>query len=369
MNVLQILPELNAGGVERTTLEVAEALIAAGHIPHVASLGGRFEEELVSLGGVLHRFDVGSKNILKYPGNVRRLKRIISENRIDIAHARSRAPAWPSHAAARTAGIPFVTTYHGIYNAGNSLKRYYNSVMAKGDLIIANSGFTRQHIISEHGTNPDIIRVIPRGVDMTQFDPANISDSDVTELKTSWDIPGGATTLLLPGRLTRWKGQTVAIKALEKLPSSCVLVCLGDPQGRDEYVAELWALAGKLGVRDRLRLPGHFSDMPTALSAANIVISASTDPEAFGRVAAEAQAMGRPVIATAHGGALETVIDGITGFHVKPGDAGELSSALIKALADLNQFDRKRMRRHVQENFSKRQLQEKTLAVYAELML
>lgn len=367
MNVLQVVPELNAGGVEGTTLEVAQALIARGHEAHVISAGGRMEDDLLRMGGRLHKTNIGSKNILTIFRRIRMLRAIIAEYNIDIVHARSRAPAWPAFYAARIEGVPFLTTYHGIYNGPSGLKKYYNSVMAKGVHIIANSEFTKTHIIKTHGTAPDKITAIPRGVDMTKFDPVNVSEKDILAQRNRWNIHPEQKIILLPGRLTRWKGPLVAIEALAALPINYVLVLLGDAQGRDEFVDELKTKAETLGVIDRVMMPGHSRNVPTALAAADVIISASTDPEAFGRVAAEAQAMERPVIATAHGGALETVIDGETGFLVPPSDAAALAKGIEKAL-NWSNYDGARARARISDQFSTRSLQSKTLAVYNELL-
>jgi len=368
VKVLQVLPELNAGGVERTTLEIAEALRAKGHTPHVCSNGGRMEPDFEALGARLHILNIGSKNPLKLRGHTKKLIDLIKSENIDIVHARSRAPAWAAHAAAKATGRPFVTTYHGIYNARLGAKRRYNAIMTRGDLIIANSGFTKHHIVESHETNPDRIRVIPRGVDMTVFDPEKVTEKDIIEQRQNWNIEPEQKVLLLPGRLTRWKGQTVAIDALARLPKNWVLVMMGDPQGRQKYVAELITQARKLGLSDQIRLPGHSLDVPTALMAAHIVIAPSIEPEAFGRTVTEAQAMERPVIASAHGGPMETVIDGQTGILVEPKNDEELAKAITTANG-WSDFNGAKARTHVLTHFSKRQLQTKTLAVYGELLM
>ena len=367
MNVLQVVPELNAGGVEATTLEMTQALVKQGHGAHVISAGGRMNEELLALGGVLHKTDIGSKNIFTLPPRVRLLRAIIHKYKIDIVHARSRAPAWPAYYAAKIEKVPFLTTYHGIYNGTSGPKRFYNSIMAKGVHIIANSNYTKAHIIKTHGTDADKITVVPRGVPMARFDPNKISKKDITAQRSRWGLKAADIVVLLPGRLTRWKGQLVAIEAMSHLPETYKLVLLGDAQGRDAYTAELKAKASELGVSDRIIMPGHTADVPTALKAADIVVSASTDPEAFGRVAAEAQAMSKPVVATAHGGALETVLDGKTGYLVPPSDAAAMASAIDRAVKTLD-FDAIAARDRVSAQFSTQSLQRKTLAVYNALL-
>jgi len=365
MNVLQILPDLNAGGVERTVLETAEALCAAGHGAHVLSAGGRLVPDLEALGGIHHSGQIGSKNILTVPWRIAGVRRLIAEHKIDIVHVRSRAPAWPALYAARAEEVPFVTTYHGIYNAGSALKRFYNSVMAKGDIVIANSKYTENHILREHGINPDLITVIPRGVDMSLFNPANIDARNVAERRKAWGVPEDATLILLPGRLTRWKGQMVALDALTKLDLKYHLVLLGDAQGRDEYVAELQAQAAHLNISSRVHMPGHDADIATAYLAADIVICPSTDPEAFGRTAAEAQAMGRPVIASDHGGAVEVVEHGKAGWRVPPGEAMALSNAILR-IDELPGISEARSR--IEANFSKTALQSALMDVYKSIM-
>lgn len=365
MNVLQILPDLNAGGVERTVLETVEILRAQGHGAHVLSAGGRLVPELEALGGIHHSGQIGSKNIVSVPWRIAGVRRLIAEQKIDIVHARSRAPAWPAYYAAHAEKVSFVTTYHGVYNAGSAPKRFYNSIMAKGDVVIANSKFTENHILKEHGIDPDQITVIPRGVDMKLFDPLRISKGSIKTRRETWDVPNKAALILLPGRLTRWKGQVVAIEALAQLGHDFHLVLLGDPQGRDAYVTELRNQAKQLGVSDRVHFPGHDSDVATAYLAADIVICPSTDPEAFGRTAAEAQAMGRPVIVSDHGGAVEVVEHGIAGWRVPPGDALALANA-IDRIDELKAVDGARHR--IQAEFSKIALQKALLSVYLDLM-
>ncbi|MEE9347173.1 MAG: glycosyltransferase family 4 protein [Robiginitomaculum sp.] len=366
MKVLQVVPALSAGGVERTTIEIAQALTNAGHSAHVASAGGRLEGELITAGGIFHELPMDSKNPAKLRSNSRTLIKLIKAEKIDIVHARSRAPAWAAHAAARACNVPFVTTYHGIYNAKSRLKRRYNAIMAKGDIIIANSQFTCEHIIKTHGVERARIVVIPRGVDMARFDPRAIKASDIKAQRAAWGAGAGETCLLLPGRLTGWKGQRVAIKALAKARQtlSAKLILLGDAQGRDDYVTELKVLAESLGVAEDVIIPGHSDNVPLALASADMVISASTDPEAFGRVAAEAQAMGKWVIASDHGGARETVIDGATGARTAVGDSDALAGAILSAPS----FDKAKSRAHIAQNFSDSQMKAKTLAVYAKFV-
>lgn len=331
--ILQVTPALDAGGVEQTTLDVAEAITAAGGRAVVASAGGRLEGELARRGGRLVRLPIDTKNPWTVRRNVERLERLIRAEKVDLVHVRSRAPAFSALAAARRAGVPVVTTYHGVYNARSALKRWYNGVMTRGDLTIANSEFTRAHVIAEHGVDPDTVIAIPRGVDLRRFDPEAVTAERIAAMRAAWGIAEDETrpVLLLAGRLTRWKGQGLAIEALTRLKAEgrdAILVLAGDDQGRVDYTAELKALAEAGGVGEAVRFAGHTTDMPTAYRAADIAIAPSLDPEAFGRTAVEPQAMGRPVLAAAHGAATETVVDGETGRLVIPGEVGAWTAAL-----------------------------------------
>jgi glycosyltransferase involved in cell wall biosynthesis len=334
--LLQVVPALDTGGVERTALDVAAAVIAAGGRAIVASSGGRLEPDLVRRGAEVVRIPARSKNPFVIAANALTLKAIIARERVSLVHARSRAPAFSALWAARASGAPFVTTYAGIYNAGSPLKRWYNGVMARGDLVIANSAFTRAHVLAQHGTEPAKVVAIPRGIDLAAFDPAAVAPERVAALRAVWGLDV-RPTLLLAGRLTRWKGHGLMLEALSLLDRRGIrglqLIFAGDDQGRVGYRAELEAQIARRGLADRVRLIGHCDDMPAAYLAADLVVAPSLEPEAFGRTAVEPQAMGRPLLAADHGGARETVIDGETGWLVPPGDAAAWADALEQALA------------------------------------
>jgi glycosyltransferase involved in cell wall biosynthesis len=328
--LLQVVPRLDAGGVEQTTLDIDAAVVAAGGRSLVASAGGRMEG---ALKGELVRLPVDSKNPSVLIANRKRLKTLIREEGVSLVHARSRAPAFSALWAARAAGVPFVATYAGIYNAGTPLKRWYNGVMTRGEAVIANSGFTAAHLLAEHGVDPAKLTVIPRGLDLARFDPDAVAAGRIEALRQAWRLQGETRPIaLLAGRLTRWKGQALAIEALAGLGRPLVLVLAGDDQGRLDYRQELLARAERLGVAEQVRIVGHCADMPVAYLAADFTLAPSLEPEAFGRTALEPQAMGRPVLAAAHGGALETVVDGETGWLVPPGDVGAWSQALASML-------------------------------------
>lgn len=369
--VLQVLPSLITGGVERGTIDIAVALAKAGARTYVASAGGPMVRELDRAHVEHVTLPLDSKNPFVMRRNISRLEGMIRERGIELVHARSRAPAWSAYYAARHMGVPFVTTFHGTYGAGNALKRLYNAVMTKGDRVIAISNFIAAHIRETYGTDPAKIRVIERGVDTDILDRSKVPPARLIQLAEEWRLPDGAPMVMLPGRLTRWKGQTVFVDALAQLARSDICaVILGSDQGRVGYTEELEALVRAKGLGGIVRLVGHTSDMPAAYMLADVVVSASTDPEAFGRVIAEAGAMGRPVIATDHGGAREQVIEGETGWLVPPGDAGALAAAIEGALA-LSKATREQMARraidHVREHFAKATMCARTIALYREV--
>ncbi len=371
--VLQIIPALEAGGAERTTLEIAEALARNGDRALVASRGGRLEGELETLGGELIRMDAATKDPVEAWRNAGRLAKIVRAEGVDILHARSRAPAWSALIAARRAKTPFVTTYHGTYKAKSALKRFYNSVMARGDIVIANSAFIRDRIIEQHGIDPARIAVIPRGVDMAQHDPEAISHGAIADFRLSLGLPphDDRPVILLPARLTRWKGQVTAIEALAMMKTEAVLALAGDAQGRKAYVAELEEMIARAGLSERAILAGHAENMPAVYAASDLVIAPSVEPEAFGRTAAEAQAMGRMVIAADHGGAREVVDPGVTGWLAPPGDAAAWAGAMDRALS-LDAEARAAMgaagRARAREQFSTNALQTATLRVYKQAL-
>jgi len=366
--ILQVLPALVSGGVERGTLEIAEALVAAGHRALVASAGGPLVGPLERLGARHVTLPLRGKNPVALWRNAAALAALVRAEGVGIIHARSRAPAWSALLAARRTGAHFVTTYHGTYNEGLPGKRLYNSVMARGERVIAISRFIADHIRARHGTDPGRIRVIPRGVDPRRFDPAQVAPARIAALRAEWRVPEGRQAVMLPGRLTRWKGQTVLLEAMARLPGDALVLLVG--AGSGGFRQELAARAAALGLGDRVRLCGHTEDMPAALLLADLVVHASTDPEAFGRTVIEAQAMARPVIAADLGAPRETVEEGVTGWRVPPGDPGALAAAIAAALAlppAARQALGDRARAHVLARYTTQAMQEATLAVYREL--
>ena len=368
--ILQVLPRLQSGGVERGTIEIAAALTAAHAHPLVASAGGRMVANLDRAGGRHIELPLATKNPAAILRNSARLARLIRTQDVALVHARSRAPAWSAWRAARRTGIPFVTTYHAPYSENAPGKRWYNGIMARGDRVIAISRYIANLIVERHAIDPERIRLIPRGVDATLFDPARIAPDRIARLVRAWRLPDHAPVVMLPARLSRWKGQAVLIQAMAALQDrDAVCVLLGD--GRPGYANELTKLAHRLGIADRLRIVGHCDDVAAALMLATVAVSASTEPEGFGRAVIEAQAMGCAVVATNHGGAAETVEDLVTGWHVPPSDPAALATILDRALA-MGPEDRQllgdRARANVLQHYTVAAMQAATLDVYAELL-
>jgi glycosyltransferase involved in cell wall biosynthesis len=331
--VLQVVPSLVTGGVERGTVDIAAALVEAGWTALVASAGGSMTNELARVGAAHLTLPLDSKNPFVMRRNIDLLSERIATHGVDLVHARSRAPAHSARAAARRTGTPFVTTFHGTYNIGLPPKRWYNAVMTKGDRVIAISEFIRRHMTREYGTDDARIRVVHRGIDFRRFDPAAVSAERVIALSRQWRLADGVPIIMLPGRLTRWKGQRVLIEALARLGhdrARCLLV--GSDQGRTGYRRELEGLIRARGLESSVHIVGDCQDMPAAYMLADVVVSASTDPEAFGRVIVEGQAMGRPVVAADHGASRELLVVGETGWVVAPGDPQALAARLAQAL-------------------------------------
>jgi len=310
--ILQVIPELSAGGAERTVIEMAEAVVIGGGRALVLSAGGRLEDELAAVGGELIRFPAQTKNPAAILFNAARMAKIVRNSGVSLIHARSRAPAWSAYLAARRTRRCFVTTYHGIYNQSGALKAFYNSVMARGDAVICNSQYTARIVCARHPRASDRTGVIYRGVDLEKFDPAAVSFDRVRAIREAWGISNGKRIVLLPARLTRWKGQKVFLEAAARLCASgesgdTVFVLAGDDQGRSMFRAELESFVKAHGLEDRVIFAGHCDDMPAAFKAASVTVLPSIEAEAFGRSAIEAQAMGCPVIASNIGAFPETI--------------------------------------------------------------
>ncbi len=371
LTVMQLLPELNSGGVERGTLEMGRFLVQRGHKSIVVSGGGRLVEQLEREGSQHFQKNIGSKSpaALMHVWPLRRLMKVRSVN---ILHLRSRMPAWVGYVAWKTLRKKdrplLVTTFHGFYSVNA-----YSAIMAKGDGVIAVSKSIQRHI-SENYRRSKNVRLIFRGVDAEVFNPDTIPAERVDNLIEKWQIDRKRSVLMLPGRLTRLKGQELFLESLRLVKfGNYQALLVGDTSDNPGYVSELYDFIGKNGLVEKVRLVGYCSDMPAAFLLADVVLSTSSlEPEAFGRTTVEAMAMGTPVIATAHGGSLETVVHKENGWLVKPSDPRELAAAIDEALT----MDKKKLREYgengrkrVSELFTAQAMCEQTLNFYQELRL
>ncbi|MDZ4322908.1 MAG: glycosyltransferase family 4 protein [Alphaproteobacteria bacterium] len=374
--ILQVIPALKSGGVEIETLEIATAILAAGGRPIIASAKGDLSKDPRTKGVILKILPLNTKNPLQIWRNAKLLKKLIRNEKVDIVHARSRGPAWSAFKAAKETGIPFITTYHAAYKSRSFFKTLYNSVMAAGDRVIAISPFIEQHIKTQYTRfrwfNPSKLRLIPRGIDLAYFNPKTVSSEQVTHLRQEWDLPLKARVILLPGRLSKSKGQDTLIKAFSLMKSpDTFLILLGSAQGHEAYRDTLLNLAASLNLENRVKWFPAISDLAPAYQLADVIVCPSHVPEGFGRLIVEAQAMEKLIIATHHGGACDLIEDGKTGWFVPPQDEKTLAKVLDQVLAlpkkELAAMG-KREREWAEAHFSKNVMLSETIAVYKEVI-
>ena len=382
VTILQVVPRLDAGGSEQAAVEIAAALTRAGASPLVATEGGRMATALAEAGGEIVPLPMASKNPLTILANARALSRLIEERGVDLVHARSRAPGWSAFLAARRTGRPFVTTYHGAYGDPGPLKSAYNSVMGRGDRVIANSRYTADLIASRHQAARQRIRTIYRGIDEGVFDPSAVEPGAVARLKERWGVPPETKIVLQAARLTGLKGHRQTIEAASLLNSEgaldgAIVIFAGDAPRGSGYREQLAALIARHGLEDKVRLVGHCQEMQAAFLASEVALVPSLVPETFGRTSVEAQAMGCPVILSDLGALPETIVSpeedksGFTGWLVPSGEAAALAAKIKLALGlapEARAALGARARRHVAAKFSLHRMQRATLAVYDELL-
>jgi len=370
--IVQLVPALVRGGVERGTIEMARAIIEAGGRAVVISGGGPMVRHLDRIGAAHHQIPVGVKNPLSWGGIRRQVRRVLLDEGADIVHVRSRVPAWIAIPAAKSLGLITVSTVHGRFQNSSMLKRMFNGKLLAADHVIAISGYVKSQIERQFGEMGKRLSVVPRGVDTKVFDPAAVAQSRIIRFVESISLPEDEPVIMLPARPTAWKGHEILLEALAKIaerPFNCVL--LGAADGKQAFIDRLTQTGMKLGLEGRFRLTHGVDDMPAALMAADIVAMPSVTPEPFGRVALEAQAMGRLVVAFDHGGAAESILHGKTGWLAKPVEADSLAECLGKAL-DFTAKQRKTMaaetRNHIEDSFSTELMCSRTIAIYARLL-
>ena len=361
INVLQVIPKLGYGGAETGCYDIAHYLAEKECGSYIATSGGELLKFVKKNRVGIFKIPVHSKNPILIFLNAIFLSFFILTKKINIVHARSRAPAWSCYLACLLTNRAFVTTFHGTYNFNNKLKKFYNSVMLRSNLTIAGSNFIFSHInenYNEYLNKKKKLRVIFRGINIDYFSQKNISVLKQEKLKMEWGLEQNKFTILMPGRLTSWKGQEKLIESLNILIEDYNItnfqaILLGSDQGRKVYTKKLHSLVERYSLTKKVKFIENCKEMPLAYSLADVVVSASIEPEAFGRVAVESQAMGKPIIASNLGGSKETVLNKKTGFLYKHDDPRELAKNL-NTVIQLNQEELKFMGNEGRKNITKK---------------
>ena len=361
INVLQVIPKLGYGGAETGCYDIAHYLAEKECGSYIATSGGELLKFVKKNRVGIFKIPVHSKNPILIFLNTIFLSFFILTKKINIVHARSRAPAWSCYLACLLTNRAFVTTFHGTYNFNNKLKKFYNSVMLRSNLTIAGSNFIFSHInenYNEYLNKKKKLRVIFRGINIDYFSQKNISVLKQEKLKMEWGLEQNKFTILMPGRLTSWKGQEKLIESLNILIEDYNItnfqaILLGSDQGRKVYTKKLHSLVERYSLTKKVKFIENCKEMPLAYSLADVVVSASIEPEAFGRVAVESQAMGKPIIASNLGGSKETVLNKKTGFLYKHDDPRELAKNL-NTVIQLNQEELKLMGNEGRKNITRK---------------
>ena len=375
--IIQVLPSLDGGGVERGTLETAEAITKEGWKSIVISSGGKLESRLTLKGSIHKNFSVKSKNLINWPYVKYQLKNFFLIEKPDIIHVRSRVPAWTAGVVARQLNIPLISTVHGRFTANNFIKKYYNSALLKSDKIIAISNYVKNKILELDSSVEEKINVIHRGVDLNTFNPDLISESRMIDLANTLQLPDDSLIIMLAARPSKWKGHEILINAFSKILKKSMfkdknIFCLmpgADDGGK--FYSKIKSLSYRLGVEKNTVLIPYLNDLPAAYMMSDVVVVPSISPEPFGRTAIEAQAMGRPVIAFNHGGTSESIIHEQTGYLARPGDTDDLVKYIEKnLLQDTNNRIKiaKKAREHMVKNFSRDKMTSNTIQIYKKLI-
>lgn len=371
--ILQVLPALMSGGVEREVLDIAESLAKSGYRSFVASSGGRLVTQLYQHGSRHFDLPLNTKNPMTIIKNAISLKNIVKLHDIDIIHAQSRGPAWSSYYASKLAKCHFITTIHGAHSITGSLKRSYNSVMTKGERVIAVSNFIAEYAKSNYKFDHNKLQVVHCGTNIDKFNYENIDKKRIVEIARNLRIPTDKPIIMLPGRLSRSKGHLFLLEAIKLLPKNSV-TCLfvGDDNGHLSYREELQRKINDYGLSNQVIIISNVSDMPAMYALSDIVACVSTKPEAFGLVSIEAQAMGRMVIACNMGGISETIIPNKTGWLIEPNNVEDLVYKITNIL-EMNLQERanysKNARNHIENDFSLATMGKKIIDIYNEVVL
>tara|TARA_E500000331_G_scaffold357213_1_gene418060 strand:- start:2884 stop:4062 length:1179 start_codon:yes stop_codon:yes gene_type:complete len=378
--ILQIIPNMEIGGAERTVLEITSFLKDTNFSSLVLTSGGKLIDDLERANIEVIKLKIDKKNPYSIIKNFFLFIKIFREKKINLVHVRSRAPAWSAIFAAKKLGIPVLTTWHGHVSNSSFIKKIYNSIMLKGDAVIANSIYTAENISKIYGINKSKIDIIPRGVDVNNFKKSDINSHEIAKIKENWKIfDKEKVIILLPARLTKWKGHEVAIEAINLLKGESFfknIVCLfaGEQKNSQKYIHNLNRLISSYSLEKKIRLIGKVENMPLAYHASDVILSPSIEPEPFGRIPIEAQASGKIIISCDAGAVKDTIKSGknFTGFKAIPNNSESLADKIKIALKMENeeiQGMQKRAIMNVKNNFSLESMCKKTLEVYNRLLI
>lgn len=377
--ILQIIPNMEIGGAERTVLEITSFLKDTEFSSLVLTSGGKLIGELEKENIEVIKLKIDKKNPYSIIKNFFLFIKIFREKKIDLVHVRSRAPAWSAIFAAKKIGIPVLTTWHGHVSNSSFIKKIYNSIMLKGDAVIANSVYTAERISKIYNIDLNKIDIISRGVNVESFEGSKFSNTEISNIKKMWSVDDNKIIILFPARLTRWKGHLVTIEAInllkkEKFFDQVIFLFAGEKAGAENYIKKLNSLITKFKLQENIKLVERIENMPLAYHASDIVLSPSIEPEPFGRIPIEAQAAGKTIIASDHGAVKDTIKNGnnFTGFKVKPNDPQALSIAIKQSIImdkkDLTKMHERAIS-NVKNNFSLENMCKKTLEVYRRLLI
>ena len=377
--ILQIIPNMEIGGAERTVLEITSFLKDAEFSSLVLTSGGKLIGELEKENIEVIKLKIDKKNPYSIIKNFFLFIKIFREKKIDLVHVRSRAPAWSAIFAAKKIGIPVLTTWHGHVSNSSFIKKIYNSIMLKGDAVIANSAYTAERISKIYNIDLNKIDIISRGVNVGSFEGSKFSNTEISNMKKIWSVDDNKIIILFPARLTRWKGHLVTIEAInllkkEKFFDQVIFLFAGEKAGAENYIKKLNSIITKFKLQENIKLVERIENMPLAYHASDVVLSPSIEPEPFGRIPIEAQAAGKTIIASDHGAVKDTIKNGnnFTGFKVKPNDPQALSIAIKQSIImdkkDLTKMHERAIS-NVKNNFSLENMCKKTLEVYKRLLI
>ena len=377
--ILQIIPNMEIGGAERTVLEITSFLKDKEFSSLVLTSGGKLIGELEKENIEVIKLKIDKKNPYWIIKNFFLFIKIFREKKIDLVHVRSRAPAWSAIFAAKKIGIPVLTTWHGHVSNSSFIKKIYNSIMLKGDAVIANSAYTAERISKIYNIDLNKIDIISRGVNVESFEGSKFSNTEISNMKKIWSVDDNKIIILFPARLTRWKGHLVTIEAInllkkEKFFDQVIFLFAGEKAGAENYIKKLNSIITKFKLQENIKLVERIENMPLAYHASDVVLSPSIEPEPFGRIPIEAQAAGKTIIASDHGAVKDTIKNGnnFTGFKVKPNDPQALSIAIKQSIImdkkDLTKMHERAIS-NVKNNFSLENMCKKTLEVYKRLLI